>query len=289
MKTKKVLLSLLFIMGISVNSNAQFFKKLEKRAKEKIEREAERRAQRRVDRKIDKTFDGAESEIDKVGKKKKSKKNKKDKKIKLANKYHFEWKYVLRMESNKTKGKGDLKMIYYLNPHTPTFATKFEMDGQQAMPRNMITIMDPTTGASVMLMEVEGNKIRQNMPSFSSDDEDDVAQQQAVNNYTIVKTDTKTILDYQCQGFKITSPDGITTMYIAQNAPVSFNNTMSSDPKYKPKGFDPKWMNEFKDGLMLEMEFKSNKKEKYNVKMTCVELVEESLDINMKEYKSFEI
>jgi len=282
-KKIKIAFILCFLITGLQTTHAQFLKKLKQKAQEKIEREAERRAQRRVDKKIDDAFNKAEETLD--GKTVKSKNNTTDTPNLAAN-YQFEWKYVLKMESERTKGKGDMNMIYYLSPNSPTFATKFEVANKEATPGNMLTIMDPTTGASVMLMEMDGKKIRQNMPSFSSEDANDAAQQQAVNDYTIVKTDTKTILGYQCQGFKITSSDGVINMYIAQNAPVSFNNTMSGDSKFKPKGFDPKWLKEFKNGLMMEMQFTSNQKEKYNMKMTCIELVKEPLTINMSAYKS---
>ncbi len=81
MKTIKIVLSLLFILGFSYNSEAQFLKKLQKHAKEKIKREAERRSERRVDKQIDKEFDDAEDMIDGKDKNKSNKKeNKRNKK-----------------------------------------------------------------------------------------------------------------------------------------------------------------------------------------------------------------
>lgn len=62
---------------------------------------------------------------------------------------------------------------------------------------------------------------------------------------------------------------------------------MTGNSKFKPKGFDPKWLKEVGNGLMMEMVFTSNEKEKYNMKMTCVALEEESLTVNLSEYKSF--
>lgn len=275
---KTVLFTSIFLFS-TTTTNAQLFKKLKEKAKQKIEQEAERRTQKRIDEKIDDAFNEAEETID--GKNK----NKTSDEVNLPASYQFEWKYVLKMESKKAKG--DMKMIYFLNANSTAFATKFEIADKDAVTGNMLTILDPTTGANVMLMDVDGNKMRQNMPSFSSDAIDEATQEQVANDYTVVKTDTKTILGYHCQGFKITSSDGIANMYIAQNAPVSFNNSMSGNAEFKPKGFDPKLFENFEKGLMMEMQFTSNKKEKYNMKMTCVELVKEPLTINMNEYKSF--
>jgi hypothetical protein len=282
---KTIVFSLVFIF-ISVNTQAQFFKKLKEKAAQKIEREAERRAQRRVDEKIDKVYDKAEDGIDGKGN---PKKNNQTKNVNLPASYDFEWEYALKMESKETRKKGmdGMKIIYYLNPNTTAFGSKFEIGNKSEFMGNMFTIMDFDYGVSIMLMDTDEGKFIQQMPSFSNDDIDEVAQEQNVKDYTIVKIDTKTILGYSCQGFKITSKDGIIKMYIAKNAPVSFNNTMSGNSKFKPKGFNTAWLKEFENGLMMEMDFKSNKKQKYDMKMTCISLERKPLHINLSEYKSF--
>lgn len=68
---KMTFVLLLFIL-VPQKTEAQFFKKLAKHAKEKIKQEAERRSERRVDKGIDKSFNKTEDAID--GKNKKSKK-----------------------------------------------------------------------------------------------------------------------------------------------------------------------------------------------------------------------
>ena len=64
---------LLFFLGlffiVPQQTDAQFFKKLAKHAKEKINREAERRSEKRLDKSIDKKFDKAEEGLDGKGKK----------------------------------------------------------------------------------------------------------------------------------------------------------------------------------------------------------------------------
>ncbi len=60
---KVLLLACIFIFTPQ-QAEAQFLKKLAKKAKDKVEREAENRSERRVNKKIDKEFDKAEDEID---------------------------------------------------------------------------------------------------------------------------------------------------------------------------------------------------------------------------------
>jgi len=75
MKASIILVLVTLILFLAPQkTEAQFFKKLAKHAKEKIKREAERRSEKRVDKGIDKTFDEAEDEIDGKGKKKKRQK-----------------------------------------------------------------------------------------------------------------------------------------------------------------------------------------------------------------------
>jgi len=68
-----ILFKLLIIFSvfffIPQNTEAQFFKKLVKHAKEKVNKEAEKRSEKRLDKSIDKKFDKAEEGLDGKGKK----------------------------------------------------------------------------------------------------------------------------------------------------------------------------------------------------------------------------
>ena len=324
MKTIKIntLLLFFFLIGSGIQTTqAQFWKKLEKRVTDGVEEAILRKTEEKSIEKTENAIDSVFEAPKKVRKRKKEKgKNKSDEiatetsneevydtnesddsneynlpqereEVDLPSSYNFEWKYVLKMESEemKKKAKGnDFKITYFLSQNSTAFGSKFEMGGKGASPMgNMLMIMDMDNGANLILMEMNGQKIMQKMPSFSNEDIDEVAQKQNAKDYTIEKIGTKTILGYQCQGFKITSEDGIITTYIAKNAPVSFNQALSGNSKFKPKGFKTEWIKEIGNGLMLEMQFISNKKKKHNMKMTCVKLVEETFSINLSEYKSF--
>lgn len=60
----KILLALSILIVIPQDLNAQFLKKLKKKAEDKIEQEADKRAEERINKKIDEGFDKAEDEID---------------------------------------------------------------------------------------------------------------------------------------------------------------------------------------------------------------------------------
>ena len=70
-----------FLFFNTQHIEAQFFKKILKKAKAKIEREAEERTQKRINKKIDKTFDDAEKKLDGKGTSKNQKKRVTTKKV----------------------------------------------------------------------------------------------------------------------------------------------------------------------------------------------------------------
>ena len=286
----------LFLLFIGIQSSqAQFWKKLEKRATEAAEEAVLRKAENKAAEKAENAMDSIFNVPNKVGKKNRNKGqqegSRKTEEIVLPETYDFEWKYGLKMESEAMKQNkksiGNMKMTYYLNANTAAFGTLIEMPNNNQNIGKTIMIMDPDSGANVMLMEMNGQKIIQHMPSIFTEDIEETIDEEVSKDYTVEKTDTKIILGYACQGFTITTEDGIVKTYIALNAPVSFNKAIANNSKFKPKGFDSDWLKEFENGLMMEMEFISSEKEKYNMKMTCIELVQTPISINLSEYKSF--
>lgn len=299
-KKARTLFVFVLLFGIQ-STQAQFWKKIEKRAKEAVEeaiiRKTEEKAAEKAENAIDSIFEAPK----KIRKKKRKRGNKEGansseemyeiEDIILPETYDFEWKYGLKMESEamnqNKKNLGSMVITYYLNTETSAFGTLFNIPNKKGQMNETIMIMDPDSGANLMLLEMDGQKIMQQMPSISFEDIDETTSEEVQKDYAIEMTDTKTILGYTCQGFKITSEEGILNAYVAKNAPVSFNKTMSNKSKFKPKGFDSKWLKEFENGLMMQMEFISSKKEKYNMTMTCVQLEQVPLTVNLSEYKSF--
>ncbi len=287
---KNTIILFFFLIGTGIQTTqAQFWKKIKERVKGGVEEAILRKTEEKTVEKTENAIDSVFA-MDKILKRKKGK-NKED--IALPESYDFEWKYILKMESKETrkKGMGAMEIIYYLNPNSSTFGSKFKMsakNGEEDVLGNMIMILDSEIGAQLMLMDMNDHKVIQIMPSTIENQEDEDTFEDEMQSYEIVKTDTKTILGYHCQGFRFETEQGTVNIYIAKDTPVSFNISSGEDSKYKHfKGFDTNTLREFKNGLMMEMEFTSNKKKKHNMKMTCVALEQEPFSINPNEYKSF--
>ncbi len=290
-KTNKIIILLFFFfIGSGIQTTqAQFWKKLKKRVKDGVEEAILRKTEEKSVEKTENTIDSVFA-IDKMLNRMK-KTNMED--IALPESYDFEWKYVLKMESKETRKKemGTMEIVYYLNPNSSTFGSKFKMsakNGEEDVLGHMILILDSEVGAQLILMDLNDHKVIQIMPSTIANQEDEDSLEDEMQDYEIVKTDTKTILGYHCQGFRFDTDQGTVNIYIAKDTPVSFNISSGENSKYNHfKGFDTKTLREFKNGLMMEMEFTSNKKKKHNMKMTCVALEQEPFSINLNEYKSF--
>ncbi|MCB0446109.1 MAG: DUF4412 domain-containing protein [Gelidibacter sp.] len=203
----------------------------------------------------------------------------KSKKADLPETYMFDYSYKLKMTSKK----GDMVLNYYLKKGADYFGYKMDqMEGEQG---DMIFVMDKKLNVNVMLMNMAGQKMLQttsmNMNEIVSD------ASETNKDFTMKKIGTKTIMGYECQGFMSESDEHEITFYIAEKAPVSFNNMWTANAKNMPKGFDSAWMEKFKNGLMMEMIYKDKKKSKNDMTMTCVELRKTNFSIKTTDYKSF--
>ena len=115
----------------------------------------------------------------------------------------------------------------------------------------------------------------------------EASQKSGLSDYEFKEIGTKKILGFTCQGFQMENEDNKMTVYVAFDAPVSFNNMYSgNNSKQMPKGFDPKWLEKMGDNsLVMEMDFQNKKKPKESTKMTCVALEKEPLHIDVSKYE----
>lgn len=308
MKNIKPIYLCFALLLISNTIHAQFLKKLEKRVKaateELVLRKTVEETSKQTEKAIDTILKNPKSNNEQTNNPSRLPNQSKDaameenmledylkqqEAISLPESFSFEWKYVLKMESDaykkQQKEMGDSKITYLLSTQSTAFATQFDVKENNKGLGQSLMVMDPKTGINVMLMEIDGKKMIQNLPSIAEVSKQNNETIDNSNNIKIKKIGTKKIMGYSCQGFEMQLEEGVSTIYINPNSPVSFNR--SGDPNFTAKGFDAEWLEDFENGLMMEMTFVSSKKAKHNMKMTCVELVRKPITINLNEYKSF--
>ena len=267
-RLKPLLLTFTFIL-ISYSSQAQFLKKLLKKAENKIEREAEKRTEKRINKKIDGAFDTTEEGLDGA-----SFPSKKALKIALPTKYSFNWNYTLKT----TLKKEAISMLYLLNSNPAKTYFGMEIQTDKKNQKKSTTIIDMGRKAFITLIEIDGQKVRNTMVIPEVNNEED---------YKMTKIGTKTILNYNCQGFKMTKPDGVLTLYLAKDAPVSFIRDFKNSRKNMSSAMFKKLFKDFGNGsILMEATFISTKSKKKNWKTICTSLTKVATTININKYKS---
>lgn len=271
MKTKLLSVLLLTFIFSSQMSHGQFLKKLKKRAEEAAKEAILRKAE-------EKAAQAAEKSVEKVLNFDFSKKSE-DPSI-LPKSYEFEWKYVLQMQVDKK----NVNMVYYLNPEAKYFGAKPDM-GKSKQVGSMLMVMDESLKVMTLFSDMNEKKMGHILPTNQNLETDDEDENEEIEDFTFKEIDTKTILGYECQGFEFESSEYKMVMYVAFDAPVSFNQVFGGHTKHMPKGFNPKWLEAADNSLVLEMDFIHKKKKKYNSKMVCVALENESTSVIINDYE----
>jgi len=274
LKLKTILVCIGMLLCYSQQVDAQFFKKLKKRAeeaaKEAVLRKAEDKAALETEKGMDKlfNFDFSKKSMDPSV---------------LPESYEFEWKYKLQMKSKSKHGEMD--MVYNLKSGANYFGFKPEFK-EKRMTNGMVIVMDEGLRTMTIFRNSNGKKSGY-IISTPVDSVKDVAEnEELMKEMNYKELDTKKILGYDCQGFQIENKEIKMIMYVTFDAPVSFNQIYGgANKKALPKGFDPKWLKGADNSLMMEMTFINKKKKKYNTTMTCVELVNEPKTIVVADYE----
>ena len=302
MKTKSILCTIALLL-ITSNSQAQFLKKLEERAKDAFERTVLNKTDEVVSKKTGESIDS----ITKGGKKTKSKKigetekntgektseeeqKAKEQKIMsmfggglegIPETYDFTYLMEMTLEANKES----LKTQYYLKPNTNYFGNSIQENPNSIIVfdmehKAMVTFMDD--GQQKMAMKMSMNigekmqkKIDQKLKSSKDKNEE----------FQVTPIGSKTILGYLCDGYQVITKEGTSKFWITNEAPVSMTNIFSNENSMPNnlKGLTLPFTNKTS---ILEMNFESNKRKKDNVHMLCTKLIKNQLTINKKDYQS---
>lgn len=279
MKRLRPLLLIFTFLFICNTSQAQFWKKLTKKAEQAIEevivRKTTDKAAQMAGEGMDKIFD-----IDFGG-------AQVDPSV-LPKSYDFEWKYTMQMKHKK----GNMNMTYYLKPDAKYFGSQPELE-DNPMANGMFMVFDEDLGIMAIFMETEDGKsgtLLKNPSGNNKITEDAVGDAMdeaasALEEFTITELGTKTILGYECQGFQMENDEMKMIMYMAMDAPVSFNQIYGDNMKTTPEGFDPKWMEKAENSIVMEMEMIHKKETKYNTKMTCLALEKSPKTLVVSDYE----
>lgn len=296
----RTLISTLICFLIMGQSNAQFFKKLKKKAKDAVERTVLERTDKEVSKGTDRAIDSitqgkkgkktpksiGETEKNTPTKKQTDAKNKAmEQKMAglfggkdlngVPDIYTFSYKATMKI----TTRKDETEIQYWMEPDQRYFG-----NWQEQGTTNSISIMDMENKMVVMFMDDGERKSAMKMPVGKKMMEKMAKKMEQKSNSDDVQVTpigNKTILGYTCQGYQITSKEGISKIWLTDEAPVGFLGGMGQAESIPTTGL-PIGNNT----MFMEMQFESAKKKKDNFSMVCTELVQEDLILVKADYLS---
>lgn len=263
-------ITLLIALCFCTTSNAQFWKKITKRAEQAAEEAVERKIEEKAARETEKTFDTVFNNKGKLFKKKKASK---------LDSYSFTHRYVMELISENDT----TEITYYLTNDHEYMASSFEMKNAQ----EFITVMDLPNSAVHTFMNL-GNK--KSMSSFKIDLEEVDEAEMNMDEFVIAITgQTKEIIGYQCEEYQVTGPQLSGNVWVTQDAGITVQKAFSrlQSKKIKGlKGMNQSWTSMI-DGLVLEMKMIDySQRNPEPVKMVCTSLKESSFNINTIDYEN---
>jgi len=267
MKTMKFF-TLLFLFGMITQGNAQFWEKITKRAEQAASDAVERKVEEKAARETEKTFDTVFNNKGKLFKNKKTKK---------LDGYTFTHQYVMEVitENDTTD------ITYYLTNEDEYMGSSFVMGEDQ----EFLTVMDLPNSAIHTFMDFGDRKTSSSI-KIDLNEVDEVEMNSS--EFAISATGkSKDIIGFTCEEFQVTGPQLSGTVWVTQEADISFQKafTQLKSKKIKRlKGMDQSWVS-MVDGLTLEMRMIDySQKNPKPIKMICTSLSETNFSINTADY-----
>ncbi|QCK16639.1 DUF4412 domain-containing protein [Mangrovivirga cuniculi] len=193
----------------------------------------------------------------------------------LPEKYYFEWKYTLEMETPESKDK--LLMDYYLMKDAGYFGATFKKAG------DMFMVYDYSNDLTAIFNSKNGNKSVFAMKNAAYMDST-VVNESMQEEYTMKEIEGKTILGYECKGYEITTEEHIIIMYITFEPDIGFGDVVGNNQNM-PKEMKKEWIkNGEKEGLVMEMDMVGRTEDDNSMKMICKDLKKQKLTIEKSDY-----
>jgi len=299
----KIILAILLCLTIGTTAEAQFLKKLKKKAQQAAERTILNKTDEIVSEKTEKTIDGATTgennntetqnsgsptnnstvETNQTSQSSQASPamnpmlSKKMDTSKLPDSYEFDWEFKTEMSTSK----GDkIQMNYLLNSNNTDYAG-MEMSTEESSQQGTVKmVMDSKAEAMTMFMNANGQNMAQmsKMPDSKKKAKDE--------EFTYKEIGTKTILGYECFGIEVENKGYKATMYYTLDAPVTFSAFFNFSKNSAPKGFDPALVEVLKeDALLMEMNALNKKKSNESYTLTAISLDKKDTNIKKSDYQ----
>lgn len=271
MKTAKILLAGILLLGFNQGAEAQFLNRL----KERVVNEAERvvinktadKAAEKTGEAMDKILSpdlGIANILGEVG-------NPVDV-SQLPEVYRFDYLYSVKMGTRE----GEFQLDYLLNKNEPYLGMKPNVGA------NVTMVIDEKNKAFVTM--ADGQVFAMSMPEDAAGvaaDEADTAAD-IIKDYTITELPKRVFLGYECIGYRMENDEHTMTVYIAPGMEAGFGNVFNTKQANIPARMKA-MAQHYEDGLMMymEMEDKKNKGDG-SATMECVAFEKTTTEIRTR-------
>jgi hypothetical protein len=202
----------------------------------------------------------------------------------LPESYDFNWQLETEMTLN-TRKKETIMMVFLINESASYQATKMTMvNNKNTGTTTMLFDMDLST--MVMFMDAQGTSFLQMYPIPEVK-----ASKESLDDYNIKKLPAKTIIGYTCEGLEFEDDRYIMKMYHTLDAKIKLTNFLNFGSQ-KPSDFpdmDSRVLDQFSNGLILEMDIIDKKKSKNNVNIIAKALNQQKTSIKKANYKTMDL
>ncbi|MBD0823148.1 hypothetical protein [Aestuariibaculum marinum] len=197
----------------------------------------------------------------------------------LPESYDFDWIYQTEMlMGDKKKEKMDMEFL--IKEGANYQATKM-IDEKNKDMGNATMLFDSELNTMVMFMEAQGNKMLQLYPI------PEVKNQDVKTDYKITDLPSKTILNYTCNGLQMENDKYIIKVYHTKHESISLGNFLNfgGSQKMNLPDIDSRILEQFSNGLIMEMDMVDKKKSKNNMNITAKSLSKQPTKISKNEYQ----
>lgn len=314
MKTKYIITLIIGLLIVN-NVEAQFLKKLKKKAEEAVERTILKKTDEVVTEKTENAIDSITKKDDKNKKpNKKSDKNSDDtttddekaggildillsqtpkdvgggkensdissmgeptpappdNNVKLPEGYNFSYQATIQVKNNQ----GIVETQYYIQPNETYYAKK-----QTNKVFTEYVVYDNERNIEVYFAEIEGKKMRARKKMDILTKAKMIGAYRDAPNRTVKSIGSKTLLDYQCHGYEISTDAGTTVLWVTNEAPATMFGAMFANRAKQPNS-------PFTENTMImEVVFTSKESTDKNYQMVCTKIQSKSIIYNINDYQ----
>lgn len=194
--------------------------------------------------------------------------------------YDFNWRYHLKMDFINQK-KESMDLVFLLKENANYQGVTIE-NAQTGSINEATMVFDLNINSLVMFVEAEQNKILQIHPMQAPKNSG------KIDNMEIRELPPKNIIGFNCKGLEIENDKYTVQVYHTSEAPIEMKNlfNFTGPMKMDVPEIDPRLVEQFSKGLIMEMKYRDKKKSKNDVMLTAQSLEQVRTTFNKNEYQN---